>query len=123
MVWQTSQNLEMFLWATVISTILIADSILVHGGPLSFIVDQGCLYLAHYVKDNYIILEPTTLLTPGDDVNWAMWTDDEAAARYLPAELTQGLLECGKQFAFFALGAPDWLFRQNNLNFTANLVG
>ncbi|KAK7100060.1 hypothetical protein V1264_023063 [Littorina saxatilis] len=93
------------------------------GGPVSYIVQQGCLYVAHYVRDNYVILEPRTPLTPTDDVNWATWTNEEAATRYMPPELTQALLECGKAHALFAMQAPTWLYNHYNLTEGPNLVG
>ncbi|KAK7489075.1 hypothetical protein BaRGS_00019736 [Batillaria attramentaria] len=92
------------------------------GGPMSYIVNQGCLYLSHYVKDNYIVLEPTTATTSPDDVNWATWTYTAAESRYMPPELTQALVHCGKEHAFYALDAPAWLIEHYNLT-VHDLIG
>ena len=76
------------------------------------------------MKDNYVILEPDPSLdTYQDDVNWADWTSKSAAARYVPSELTHELLLCGRQFSFFAFEAPDWLYNQQNITRSANLIG
>ncbi|XP_041360097.1 uncharacterized protein LOC121376322 [Gigantopelta aegis] len=92
-------------------------------GALSYIVHKGCLYLSHYVKDNYPVLEPTHDTSVAGVTNWVDWARDVADASYLPTELLQGLVKCGRGYTFFAFNAPQRLIHEHGLDPTQLIPG
>ncbi|XP_067679453.1 uncharacterized protein [Haliotis asinina] len=107
------------LWAVVLITLLPFLASQRHDerrGALSYVVHKGCLYMAHYVRDNYPVLEATHDTSVGGRTNWVDWARDIAGASYLPDELLHGLLECGRGYTFFALSASQALIAEHNMS-------
>ncbi|XP_052774259.1 uncharacterized protein LOC128212909 [Mya arenaria] len=117
---------------------------------LSYVVGRGCMYMAHYVRDNYydyavklrhqavssnvamttttsaIRPSPTTLpLVTTTHLNWVSYVYEIMRADYVPMELFRGLMDCGREYALFAVDAPMDLLTSLHVHYDAvpGLVG
>ncbi|KAK3601513.1 hypothetical protein CHS0354_027659 [Potamilus streckersoni] len=62
-----------------------------------------------YVRENYFIydeLETNIEATVPAAVNWVTYTYDRCSTEYVPTELFHGLVNCGKEYALYAVKAP-----------------
>ncbi|KAH3696694.1 uncharacterized protein LOC127862780 [Dreissena polymorpha] len=143
-----------FLRAVIISSLLVVAAAVPHRrGPLSSIVERGCIPLAHYVRDNYYSYEirrqaTVTMVTPRSTsdvsvahstivtttipvsdttthINWVTFVYDRMRADYVPMELFKGLVNCGREYSLFAINAPASLLQLLAVNYRAvpGLVG
>nr|XP_022318921.1 uncharacterized protein LOC111121783 [Crassostrea virginica] len=80
-------------------------------GALSYVVGQGCPYLSHYVHDNYFRYRSYRAASPSSTappppLNWVTYVYDRGVDNYVPMELIHGAIQCGMNFALYAMDAP-----------------
>ncbi|KAL4236971.1 hypothetical protein ACF0H5_005355 [Mactra antiquata] len=113
-----------------ICLIVTADGVSVKRQALSSITDRGCIYVAHYVKDNYYDFVPdrrqvthspvamvTTPLETTTHTNWVQLVYDTMRRDYVPMELFKTLMNCGKEYALYAINASDDLKTSLNVDY------
>ncbi|XP_045157036.2 uncharacterized protein LOC123523419 [Mercenaria mercenaria] len=107
----------------------------VRRGALSSIVERGCIYTAHYVRNNYYDYQlkrrqvtiamtttaaPTTLSTyivATTHLNWVSHLYDTMRKDYVPMELFKALVNCGKEYSMYAINASNDLKSRLNVDY------
>ena len=85
---------------------------------LYYLARFGFTYIYHdlhvfsYVHDNYFpyrsyrAAPPSSTAPPPPPLNWVTYVYDRGVDNYVPMELIHGAIQCGMNFALYAMDAP-----------------